>query len=217
MKLVYFNGRGLAETSRLVLAYAGADYEDFRYPLEIVDWKTFNFIREEFIADRDSGKLRRSMNKVPFLEVDGEVICQSKAIERFLARKFNLMGDNELEAARIDAVCEVVRDLKDAYQGVRRLKEGDERDEGMRLWFNETLPSRLVVFQEILGENGYAVGGRTSLADIILYSFLTQFFDNKEGARNSYTNCLKIRDILENVGNNENIRNWLENRPESSF
>ena len=68
MKLVYFNGRGLAETSRLVLAYAGADYEDFRYPLEIVDWKTFNFVREEFIADRDSGKLADEQTNKPMFE-----------------------------------------------------------------------------------------------------------------------------------------------------
>ena len=33
LKLNYFNGRGMAETSRLILAAAGADYEDFRYPL----------------------------------------------------------------------------------------------------------------------------------------------------------------------------------------
>jgi hypothetical protein len=32
MKLTYFNGRGLAETSRLIFAAAGVDFEDNRYP-----------------------------------------------------------------------------------------------------------------------------------------------------------------------------------------
>ena len=35
MKLVYFNGRGLAEISRILLAIGEEDYEDFRYPLKI--------------------------------------------------------------------------------------------------------------------------------------------------------------------------------------
>ena len=30
MKLVYFNGRGLAETSRMILALGKQDYEDYR-------------------------------------------------------------------------------------------------------------------------------------------------------------------------------------------
>ena len=31
MKLCYFNGRGLAETARIILAIKGEEYEDFRY------------------------------------------------------------------------------------------------------------------------------------------------------------------------------------------
>ena len=30
IKLTYFNGRGRAETARLILAYGGKDYEDRR-------------------------------------------------------------------------------------------------------------------------------------------------------------------------------------------
>ena len=48
MKLVYFNGRGLAETSRLLFAISGQTYEDFRYPLKIIDMKTWNMERKEF-------------------------------------------------------------------------------------------------------------------------------------------------------------------------
>ena len=51
MKLVYFNGRGLAETSRILLAIAGAEYEDFRYPLEVRDWATHDFVKAEFDAE----------------------------------------------------------------------------------------------------------------------------------------------------------------------
>ena len=35
-KLIYFNGRGLAEVARLIFAVAGEKYEDFRF--ERADW-----------------------------------------------------------------------------------------------------------------------------------------------------------------------------------
>ena len=216
MKLVYFNGRGLAETSRLILAYNQVTYEDFRYPLHIKDWKTHDMTKEEFDSDKRDGKLVRSLHKVPFLEVDGSVICQSKAIERYLGRRFNMMGDTELEAGLIDSVCEVVRDVKDMYQKVRRLPE-EEKEAGLQEWFLETMPSKFSDLEHILGEDGYAVGGRASLADIVLFSLVTQFFDNKEGAMNATSNTPRLRSIVQKIADNENIKHWLDSRPVTSF
>ena len=68
MKLTYFNIRGLAETSRILLAIMGQEYEDFRYPLNIIDLASFNMEKPEFDAAKQDGKLLGSLNKVPFLE-----------------------------------------------------------------------------------------------------------------------------------------------------
>jgi len=57
-KLNYFNGRGLAEISRLLFAVADVSYEDYRYPLQINDWKTFDMVREEFDEDKKKWKTR---------------------------------------------------------------------------------------------------------------------------------------------------------------
>ena len=56
MKLTYFNGRGLAEVSRLIFATTETEYEDFRYPITVLDWSTYNMARKEFDADKSSGK-----------------------------------------------------------------------------------------------------------------------------------------------------------------
>ena len=129
MKLVYFNGRGLAEISRMVLAIGGEEYEDVRYPLKIIDWSKHQMEKEEFEKDKADGKLARSLNKVPYLEVDGVVVPQSKSIERFLAKKYNLMGTSDIEALRIDSLCECVRDFKDTYQSVRKAENKVEDNE----------------------------------------------------------------------------------------
>ena len=222
LTLNYFNGRGLAETSRLILAVVDKKYKDFRYPLEVIDWKTYNMVRKEFDEDKASGKLWKSMGKLPFLEVDGQVISQSKSIERYLARRFKLMGDTNEEGALIDSYCEYIRDFKTAYQTVRK---AENKEEAMAKWFGETLPEKLSSFEKILCENTdfqtsserFSVGNKLSLADIVIYSFLVDFFDNKEGVKKSFEQCKTLRNIVNTVSNNPNIKNWVENRAETAF
>lgn len=95
-KLIYFDLRALAETSRMLFKAAGQPFEDFRYPFTVKDGE---FIRPEWVAAKSS----YIYEKIPVLEIDGgkQVIPQSKAIERFLARRFNMLGDNDVEAALI--------------------------------------------------------------------------------------------------------------------
>lgn len=228
LKLNYFNGRGMAETSRLILAAAGAEYEDFRYPLEIIDWSTYNFVRKEFDEDKASGKLWRSMGKVPFLEVDGKVISQSKAIERYLAGRFGLMGANGDQAGLVDSYCEYIRDFKTAYQ---RSKKSENKEEALEKWFGETLPEKLKMFNDLILKNNdfqnmmdenpdfnnYSVNDRLSLADIVIYSFLVDFFDNKEGVTNAYKDCEMLKNIVKMVGENPGVKAHVENRPETSY
>ena len=215
MKLVYFNGRGLAETSRLILALVKEEYEDYRYPLEVIDWKTHNMKKDEFNKDKADGKLKSSLNKVPYLDVDGGVIAQSKAIERYLAWRFSLMGDNDIESAQIDSICEVVRDIKDMYQKVRKLPD-TEKELGMNTRFSETLPNKLKDLEYII-EGKHSIGERLSLADIVLFSLITQFFDDKNLAMGATVNTPKIRAIVELVASNNEIKSWLETRPVTAF
>ena len=189
MKLVYFNGRGMAETSRLLLAAAGCDYEDFRYPLEIIDMKTYKFKRDDFDNDKKNGFLKKSMGKVPFLMVNGK---------------------NDEDKALIDSYCEYLRDFKTLYQKSKKNNDVD-------VWFSETLPSKLLEFEILLNENKYNVNDDLTLSDISIYSFLCDYFDNKEGVLNSYKECKILNSIVKKVIENKRIANWIKNRPKTSF
>ncbi len=219
LKLTYFNGKGMAETSRILLAAAQVDYEDFRYPLKINDWKTYDFTRDEFDKDKADGKLWRSMGKVPFIEVDGITISQSKAIERYLAYRYGFMGENLLEAGLIDSYCEYLRDFKTDYH---KEKKKENKQEAMDNWFNVLLVKKLEDFDKILSNNGennsgFALGNKLSLADISIYTFLVEYFDNKEGVLSAYKNCNKLKSIVNNVKENKHINHWLNNRPDGSY
>lgn len=219
MKLTYFNVRGLAETTRMLFAVNNQtgdreEYEDFRYPLEVIDMKTHQMTKDEFDSDKSDGKLVKSLNKVPFLEVDGHVIPQSKTIERFLARRFGLMGNDEYESAHIDSICECVRDFKDMYQKVR---VAEDVDTAMNEWFTVTLIERLTLLENLLNDNSFSVGDKLSLSDIVLYSFITNFFDNKEASMNATLAAPRLRKIVTMVGELPEIKEWLEKRPKTNF
>ena len=219
MKLTYFNVRGLAETTRMLFAVNNQtgdreEYEDFRYPLEVIDMKTHQMTKDEFDSDKSDGKLVKSLNKVPFLEVDGHVIPQSKTIERFLAHRFGLMGNNEYESAHIDSICECVRDFKDMYQKVR---VAEDVDTAMNEWFTVTLIERLTLLENLLNDNSFSVGDKLSLSDIVLYSFITNFFDNKEASMNATLAAPRLRKIVTMVGELPEIKEWLEKRPKTNF
>ena len=217
MKLTYFNVRGLAETSRFLLALGGEEYEDFRYPLEVIDMSKYEMKKDEFDKDKADGNLVTSLNKVPFLEVDGVTIPQSKSVERFLARRFNMMGSNDLQYAQIDAICESVRDFKDMYQKVRVLPD-DEKDSGMKEWFTVTLVERLSLLEnQLVGDSGFSVGNTTSLSDVVLFTFVTEFFDNKEASLNATLASPKVRAVVDRLSSDEKIVKWLTNRPKTSF
>ena len=210
MKLVYFNGRGMAETSRLLLAVAGCDYEDFRYPLEIIDMKTYKFKRDDFDNDKKNGLLKKSMGKVPFLIVNGKTISQSKSIERYIAEKYHMFGESQEDKGLIDSYCEYLRDFKTLYQKSKKNKEVD-------VWFSETLPSKLLEFETLLNDNKYSVTDDLTLADISIYSFLCEYFDDKDSVLNSYKDCEMLKTIVKNVSDNKRINNWVKNRPKTGF
>ena len=67
IKLTYFDGRGRAEISRLILNYARVKFTDDRLQ------------REQFAAMKPS----LPWGQVPVLDYNGQVLCQSLSIARF--------------------------------------------------------------------------------------------------------------------------------------
>ena len=212
LQLSYFNARGLAEISRLILAIVGENYQDLRYPLTIDKTKTPMFSKPEFDLDKKMRVLERSFNKLPFLKVGEDVIFQSKAIERYLAKTYNLMGSSLVEEALIDGLCEVIRDYKTEYQQVKK----EKNEESLKKWFSETLPEKVALL-ELNINMIHAVGGRVSLADIVMFEFFTQYFDDVVSINNVLNGTEKVRSIVSHIGENKNIIKWLETRPMTEF
>ncbi|CAF3362791.1 unnamed protein product [Rotaria sp. Silwood1] len=207
-KLIYFAGRGLAETSRMLFKAAGQEFQDYRYPIVINDGQ---YIRPEWDAD----KSKYIYEKIPVLEIDGGkyVIAQSKAIERFLARRFNMLGSNDIEAAIIDAAGEQILDLKQAYN-----KAKTAGADSVKKFFEEDLTKTFTAFEKQANKNksGYWIGSSLSLFDIQLYN-LIHFFDDQQSVQKALENCPTLKAIHDKVEQTPAIKKWLDERPQSVF
>lgn len=117
LKLVYFDAKGAAELSRVILKVAGIDFEDFRYSIKVKEGGGFE--TPEFTIAKTDGSLATNMDRAPLLIVDGTPIGQSRAIERYVAKIGNMMGSSDVEAAQIDCIVENVKDIKEKWGKIR--------------------------------------------------------------------------------------------------
>jgi len=214
-KLSYFNVRGFAEPIRYLFVIGGRPFEDFRYPVEFVN----GFKADEWEADKKSGKFAFALNQIPVLETPKFQLGQSRAIQRYLARDFGLNGSNEIEAAQIDAFCEHVRDLaQQRGDAVRKVERKDSGAAGT-VWVNEQLPLWLPELEAaISGPDGYVVGNRTSVADIVLFfTFADIFIDDLAAVTKQLESTPKIAAIVKRIGELPEIVSYRNSRPQTPF
>ena len=86
----YFKANARGAISRAILSHAKANWED--HYINFDEWK------EKYKSNKDFCEY----GQLPILEYKGKFYSQSMAIELFLAKKFNLLGDNDDEQYEIN-------------------------------------------------------------------------------------------------------------------
>eukprot|EP01116_Phalansterium_solitarium_P018241 TRINITY_DN476_c0_g2_i1.p1 TRINITY_DN476_c0_g2~~TRINITY_DN476_c0_g2_i1.p1 ORF type:complete len:223 (-),score=65.98 TRINITY_DN476_c0_g2_i1:194-823(-) len=200
VRLTYFNGRGLAEDVRLVLAYAGVEYEDIR-----IEKTGDKFLLDD--ALKQSGAL--VFGQVPLLEYHGLKLVQSMAICRFLARTYDLYGATVEESALIDVVVEGANDLRGKWYTMNSAKEHKEPIDAE--FYEKTLPLWLGHFEKLLAASGtgYFVGSKITFADIAAFNV----FDLKPLRAGSFHAFPLINAFSKNIASEPKIAAWLAKRP----
>lgn len=132
------------------------------------------------------------------------------------------MGKTDLEAAKIDSICETIRDIKDDYKKFKQTVDKDinylgKSNISLEKWFSETLTEKLSLLENIIESNLFSIGNSLSLADLVIYSFITQFFDDKDSSLKAAKANPKIESIINNVSGNVEIQSWIEKRPQTAF
>lgn len=196
IKLTYFYGKGRAEISRLILAFAGVKYEDNRITGE----------------EMKAMKPYLTYGQVPKLEYKGQVIYQSRTIARFLANEFGLAGKTNIEKGQADEVVDAITDLQNAAYTVFFEKDEKAKAEKTKKVFGETLPTGLAYLEKCLTRRGgmHFVGNTFSWADLCLL-MLVDFLSGKND--NILESLPKLSKLVERARDVPNIKKWLKERP----
>jgi glutathione S-transferase len=160
-----------------------------------------------FVHAKASGQLDANMGRMPVMLVDGVPIGQIPVIKRIVAKRMGLYSDNEVEAAQIDMINEHLIDVKKEYNDTKKLGE-----EAVAKWFQAKLPEWMGKLEKCVGGKGFAVGSKVTWADVELFTFITAFFDNKEGAAASIQACPKIKNSVALIKNLPAMRAHLAKR-----
>ena len=154
IKLTYFNARGRAEVSRLMLAHKGVEYEDCRITRD--QWPEL--------------KPKTPFGGIPLLQYNGLELAQSMTIARFLARELNLSGKTRCEEAQVDMVVDCMVDLVGARYKAVFEKDETKKAELMDKMLKETVTPAMANLEAILAKNGgkYMVGNDVSLPSLFV-------------------------------------------------
>ena len=206
-KLTYFNTRALAETSRYLFALAHQEYEDSRLPSTppgTTNRPAFDAIAESL-----------PFGQLPVLQVGGDsgtVIAQSKAIERFLARRFGFMGSSDVESALVESIGEAIVDCRNAYRKVQ-----DSPSDKPAYWsgaFHNTMRyiNRLANQHSKSADRNTLIGSGITLADAQLFHFLS-IFDDQASVGKVVDQFPVVKASRANFGSQPEIQQWIAKRP----
>ena len=198
-----------------------------------------------FQAAPESG-LEANLGRMPVLSLEsGESVGQSAAINYFVAAENGFMGANNLEGAQIIAISEHLKEMVTAWRAL--VPGGTEPSaETLTTWFEggaddvagaavgANRSTRYATWylgriEAVLGSNGFAVGGKLSLADVLLFNLLAdnltdetapadtpswkkETFGSKAATEAALSKYPKIKASVDAVAANPLTQRWMSSR-----
>ncbi|KAK2151767.1 hypothetical protein LSH36_352g02010 [Paralvinella palmiformis] len=199
-KFIYLPLRARGEISRLLFAVGGVAYEDCR--VKDADWPSL--------------KKTTPYGQLPILEVEGEVICQSRAIEIFLARRFGLCGKNDIQEAKVIMIRECCADLWDKCTSIYLEKDETKKGELKKAFEEGTLITYMTNLQKFLNQNkggdGYFVGDSITYADLTFQHYL-DLVKPLAKVDVPWDKWPKLKALNERVKSHPKVADWIAKRP----
>ncbi|EDV29623.1 Hematopoietic prostaglandin D synthase [Trichoplax sp. H2] len=202
MKLIYFNGEVRAELIRLVLVQGGIEFEDFRF--EFKDWPKI----------KAEGGF--PFTQVPVLEVNGQKICQSRAIARYAARLAGLAGKNLEEEALADMYVSAIDDdvLENFWKCAYFEQDPEKKAELQKKFKEETVPKFLRNLDRLYESSGgdYLLGNSLTYADLAYYRMIKTV----SGLVGDVSSD-RLKSLYQRVAALPKIAHWEETKPKPAF
>jgi glutathione S-transferase len=135
---------------------------------------------------------------------------------RFLAREFGLVGNNNYEISKADAIATSVMLLIDKYfTDVYNVVDEDEKKVSFKRFIDEDVPSQAAMIEKLIDwyseddQNLFCVGKKLTYADLFVYELATNYFPSDKFFTQKYPNIYRVK---ENVENMSSISNYLNSK-----
>ncbi|XP_057704342.1 glutathione S-transferase A4-like [Corythoichthys intestinalis] len=184
VKLHYFNGRGKMESIRWLLTAAEVEFDEFHLTS-----------RDQYLKMLEDGDLM--FQQVPMVEIDGMKLIQTKAILNYIAEKYNLHGKDIKERVKINMYAEGLMDLMEMIMVLPFTQDVKTKLDNIE---KKAKDRYLPVFEEQLKDHVYLVGGRMSVADVLLLECTLMLEE-------------KFAGILKNFGNVKSFQGRMQSQP----
>jgi glutathione S-transferase len=244
--LKYWNGRGLMDTPRMMMAIAGKSYKDMRM-LDVDDFPN----AKGLVNPKDMGDMDANLGRLPIVETTRGAVGQSAAINFLVASQCGLMGADVFEAAEIISFTEHLKELSASYR--KLVPYGSQPSTNALVKFFESAEASdysgpadstkidqrflrwyLGRLERRLPGNGFCVGGRLSLADVALFDvfanelseatanpLVPQYRREAFGSHDRVERALaihpKVKAVLAGVGKHPGLQAWRASRGPQEF
>jgi len=188
----------------MVFAVAGVEFENVRVNPE--EW--FTKLKQSGLSP--SGQL-------PVLEVDGEVLTQSKAILSYVAKELGLAPEGNFKQAQADMLAAVIAELETKLSAVMTETDAEKKEKGLAS-ANEEVLNKCGYFEKFLladTEKGFFVGDKLTYADLVVFAFLNSYFlkGKAEGIPEQLKDFPTLSAWYDMVRTQPKILKWLKNPP----
>lgn len=157
--LYYFNVPGRGEAIRTAFRIGGIDFDDVRMNIFSYLW---------------TYRSKSPTGRVPYLVVDGKIYTESRACLQYAAMKGGLAPVDPLQQLAVESLALYAEEIKGQVAGLflpswnkaKLVKAATEK-------ITERLGKYNQMVQESL-KDGFAVGGKVSMADVMIYDIMAQ-------------------------------------------
>uniref|UniRef100_A0A7S3VSV3 Glutathione S-transferase n=1 Tax=Dunaliella tertiolecta TaxID=3047 RepID=A0A7S3VSV3_DUNTE len=166
LKLFYFDIPGRAEATRLMLRLGKYPFED--YLLKREEWAEL--------------KPKMPFGQVPVLEVDGKMLSQSSAMERYVAKLTDQYPSDPWEAAKVDETAAFMGEWLDIFIPSFFIKDENEKIAARKQVVEEKLKPKIEKLSALIeqaGPSNFLCGPKITYADVQVFvqlSFMVSGF-----------------------------------------
>ncbi|MDA0361489.1 MAG: glutathione S-transferase family protein [Proteobacteria bacterium] len=199
LKLIYFKMRALAETPQMIMHYAGIKYS------YIMAW---DFYKKPWGEAKESVPF----NQLPVLVINDKThVSQSGSIVRYVAKLANIVPDNEILAAEVDAVFETTQEMFFPLNPTINFAVGEDYEK-KRAALLEGLSGTLSNFERILKRSSgtYFFGSGPYYCDFGAYHHISLAQTLDKNLLDDYPN---IKLLMHEIETLPGVISYLKNRP----